>query len=68
MLAPVFRLQKIHAPSRPPKAGLIKGLPAKAFVEDFRACANKYNAMSIREIREYVEDPKNMIHDIIDGM
>ena len=35
---------------------------------DFRACANKYNAMSIREIREYVEDPKNMIHDIIDGM
>ena len=45
-----------------------KGLPAKAFVEDFRACANKYNAMSIREIREYVEDPKNMIHDIIDGM
>ena len=45
-----------------------KGLPAKAFVEEFRACANKYNAMSIREIREYVEDPKNMIHDIIDGM
>ncbi len=45
-----------------------KGLDAKGFADDFRACAAKYNAMSIREIREYVEDPKNMIHGIIDGM
>ena len=45
-----------------------KGLASEEFVKDFRACAAKYNAMSIREIREYVEDPKNMIHGIIDGM
>lgn len=44
-----------------------KGLPAKQFAEDFRACAAKYNAMSIRQIREYVQDPKNTIHGIIDG-
>ena len=44
-----------------------KGRPARQFAEDFRAAAAKYNAMSIREIREYVADPKNMIHDIIDG-
>lgn len=45
-----------------------KGLPAKQFAEDFRACAAKYNAMTIRQIREYVEDPKNMIRGIIDGI
>ena len=44
-----------------------KGLPVEQFVKDFRACAAKYNAMSIREIREYVKDPNNMIHGIIDG-
>ncbi len=44
-----------------------KGLPVRQFAEDFRATAAKYNAMSIREIREYVQDPKNMIHNIIDG-
>lgn len=44
-----------------------KGLPVRQFAEDFRASAAKYNAMSIREIREYVQDPKNMIHNIIDG-
>ncbi len=44
-----------------------KGLPARQFAQDFRACAAKYNAMSIRQIREYVQDPKNMIHGIIDG-
>lgn len=44
-----------------------KGLPVQDFVRDFRASAAKYNAMSIREIREYVQDPKNMIHGIIDG-
>ena len=44
-----------------------KGLPARQFAQDFRACAAKYNAMSIREIREYVQDPKNMIRGIIDG-
>ena len=45
-----------------------KGLHATQFAEEFRDCAAKYNAMSIRQIREYVEDPKNMIHGIIDGM
>ena len=44
-----------------------KRLPVEQFVKDFRACAAKYNAMSIREIREYVKDPNNMIHGIIDG-
>ncbi len=44
-----------------------KGLPAKEFAKDFRACAAKFNAMTIRQIREYVEDPKNMVHGIIDG-
>ncbi|MDR1776661.1 MAG: TRAP transporter substrate-binding protein DctP [Desulfovibrio sp.] len=44
-----------------------KGLPAKEFVKDFRATAAKYNAMSIRGIREQVQDPKNMIHGIVDG-
>jgi TRAP-type C4-dicarboxylate transport system substrate-binding protein len=44
-----------------------KGLPAREFVKDLRACAAKYNAMSIRQIREYVQDPKNMIHGIVDG-
>lgn len=44
-----------------------KGLPVRQFTEDFRASAAKYNAMSIREIREYVADPKTMIHGIIDG-
>lgn len=44
-----------------------KSLPVREFVADFRAAAAKYNAMSIREIREYVQDPKNMIHGIIDG-
>ncbi len=44
-----------------------KGLPAKQFANDFRAVAAKFNAMSIREVREYVEDPKNMISGIIDG-
>ena len=44
-----------------------KGLPATQFAEDFRAAAAKYNAMSIRQIREYVENPDNMIHGIIDG-
>ena len=44
-----------------------KGLPGNQFVRDFRAAAAKYNAMSIRQIREYVQDPKNMIHGIIDG-
>ncbi|MCL1939491.1 MAG: TRAP transporter substrate-binding protein DctP [Desulfovibrionaceae bacterium] len=44
-----------------------KGLPARQFAQDFRNAAAKYNAMSIREIREYVQDPKNMIHGIVDG-
>ncbi|MDR2821245.1 MAG: TRAP transporter substrate-binding protein DctP [Desulfovibrio sp.] len=44
-----------------------KGLPARQFAKDFRAAAAKYNAMSIRQIREYVQDPKNMIHGILDG-
>jgi len=44
-----------------------KGLPGNQFVRDFRTAAAKYNAMSIRQIREYVQDPKNMIHGIIDG-
>jgi TRAP-type C4-dicarboxylate transport system substrate-binding protein len=44
-----------------------KGLPAREFAKDFRAAAAKYNAMSIREIREYVQDPKNTIRGILDG-
>jgi TRAP-type C4-dicarboxylate transport system substrate-binding protein len=44
-----------------------KGLPARQFANDLRATAVKYNAMTIRQIREYVEDPKTMIHGIIDG-
>lgn len=45
-----------------------KGLPARQFVDDFRACADKYNNMTIRQIREYVNNDDNMIHGIIDGM
>lgn len=45
-----------------------KGLPARQFAQDFRASAAKYNAMSIRQIREYVADPKNTIRGIIDGV
>jgi len=44
-----------------------KGLPARALANDMRAAAAKFNAMSIRQLREYVADPKNIIHGIIDG-
>lgn len=44
-----------------------KGLNAREFAKDFKATAAKYNAMSIPEIREYVQNPQNMIHGIIDG-
>jgi TRAP-type C4-dicarboxylate transport system substrate-binding protein len=44
-----------------------KGLPARALCNDLRASAAKYNAMSIRQLREYVADPKNMFPGMIDG-
>ena len=44
-----------------------KGLPARDFVNDLRATTAKYNAMSIRQIREHVQDPKKMIRGIWDG-
>ena len=43
------------------------GLPARQFAIDFRTAAGKYNDMSIREIRNYVLDKKNLIRGIIDG-
>ncbi|MEG2173432.1 MAG: TRAP transporter substrate-binding protein DctP [Desulfovibrionaceae bacterium] len=44
-----------------------KGFKAREFAIDFKATAAKYNAMSIPELRSYVQDPKNMVHGIIDG-
>lgn len=44
-----------------------KGLPGRQFAEDLRTAAAKYNAMTIRQIREQVQDPARMVHGIIDG-
>lgn len=44
-----------------------KGLNAREFAKDFKATAAKYNAMSIPELRAYVQNPDTMIHGIIDG-
>lgn len=44
-----------------------KGLPGREFAQDLRNAAAKFNAMSIREIREYVQNRDNMIPGIIDG-
>ncbi len=42
-----------------------KNIPVDEFVKDLRATADKFNAMSVDEIREYTE--KNPVHGIITG-
>lgn len=42
-----------------------KGLPAQEFLKDLRAVADKFNAMSIPELRKYTEN--NLVPGCIDG-